>query len=191
MKLKDLNLLSVGNTIQLAGAIWQGEGKTFLCYFPKDAQDLPLEVLEMTLDEWLVFIKQTDLLETEILTKASDGTIAKAIFRKSQRQIDASVQWRVFKRDSYKCRYCGKDDVALTVDHLILWEEGGPSTPENLVAACKKCNRSRGSMPYAAWLISPYYLEVSKGLSATFRADNQDLVETLARIPRVVHTRSR
>lgn len=34
MDFEHLNLRSVGNTIQIAGAIYAGEGKIFLCFFP-------------------------------------------------------------------------------------------------------------------------------------------------------------
>lgn len=191
MKFEDLNLLSIGSTIQMSGGLWTGEGKTLLCFFPKDKNDQPLEVLEMTLEQWTAFVRQTDLLETEILTKASDGTLAKALHRKSLRQIDSAIQWRVFKRDRYTCRYCGNDDIPLTVDHLVTWEEGGPSIPDNLVASCKKDNAARGRMAYGAWLRSPHYKRVSQNLSALVRADNEALLSTLDAIPRTIHTRSR
>lgn len=105
--------------------------------------------------------------------------------------LETKVSWKVFKRDGYACRYCGNDDVPLTIDHLVLWEEGGPSTVENLVSACKKCNRTRGNTPYADWLKHRYYLKVSKGLTADVRQQNDDLVATLDAIPRMVHKRSR
>ncbi len=191
MKFKDLDVYAIGDTIQIAGAIYQGEGTTLLCFFPKEKNDLPQEVLEMDADEWKKFLFQTDVLETAILEKASDGTLAKAIVRKSQRQIDNVMQWKVWKRDAYRCRYCARDNVPLTVDHLVLWEEGGPSVPENLVSACKKCNKIRGSIYYAKWLEHPYYKDVSANLSNAERLANLALVETLSNIPRYVNTRSR
>ena len=85
------------------------------------------------------------LLEAQ--TQAEDGTLTKAILRKTARQIEASVSWQVWRRDGCRCRYCGRDNVPLTVDHLVRWEEGGPSTEENLVSSCKKCNQSQGDQP--------------------------------------------
>jgi 5-methylcytosine-specific restriction endonuclease McrA len=41
------------------------------------------------------------------------------------------------------CKWCGA--IATTVDHYpIAQAEGGPDTPDNLVAACRPCNTSRG-----------------------------------------------
>lgn len=191
MKFEELNLLEVGHTIGMTGVVFSGPDKSFLIAFPDEVLDKPLEKLEMNLEQWQAFLRQTDLLETEILTKAADGTIAKAIVRKCQRNIDAHVSWKVFKRDGYKCRYCGRDDAPLTVDHLVLWEEGGPSTEQNMVAACKKCNKARGNTPYADWLRHPFYQKASRGLDGAGRYRNEMLLPTLDGIPRVLHTRSR
>jgi 5-methylcytosine-specific restriction endonuclease McrA len=117
--------------------------------------------------------------------------LKKAILRKSTRQIDAGVSWRVFKRDEYTCRYCGKDDVPLTVDHLVLWEKGGPTIEDNLVACCKKCNKKRGNMKYEDWLVSDYYKKVSKNLSAEIRELNCVTKFSLSTIPIKYHVISR
>ena len=197
-KLSDIDILKIGNTINMTGAIFSGEGKTFLCHFPDDqtpavgVDDFPLlERLDMDLGDWEKFLRQTDLLEVEVLAKASDGTLAKAILRKSNRQIDQVVSWRVFKRDEYSCRYCGRDDVPLTVDHLVCWEEGGPSSEANMVSACKKCNKVRGNTKYAEWLQHPHYKNVSKNLNEERRRRNHELADTLAAVPRHTHIKSR
>jgi len=211
MKLSDLDLLSIGNTIGLAGAVFRGEGKVLLCMFPEergevvsgesfrdspefvglDGERASVEALDMDRDDWQKFLRQTDILETEVLQHASDGTLAKVILRKSARQIEAGVSWQVFRRDGYACRYCGKDDVPLTVDHLVLWEEGGPSIPENLVSACRKCNKARGRTQYGDWLSSPYYAKVSAGLGPDALERNRRLTETLGSVPRMKVQRSR
>lgn len=201
MTLAQRGLLKFGHTIQLAGAVYAGEGnQIFFLPFP-DEEDLVttlegdpslMEPIKMTQDDWVALLRQTDFLETEVLAQAADKTVTKAIIRKSTRQIEQGVSWSVFHRDNYRCRYCGKGEgLPLTVDHLVTWESGGPSTVENLVSACRKCNKIRGDLPYAEWLRHPHYLQVSKGLSALVRADNEELLATLDKIPRRVHQRSR
>lgn len=49
----------------------------------------------------------------------------------------------VFKRDKFKCQYCGFDKD-LTLDHVVPRSKGGKSTWNNLVTACKKCNARKG-----------------------------------------------
>lgn len=202
MRLNEVELRKFGHTIQLAGAVYVGEGKLYLAMLPDETgevlgsplfeshgagADAEIVSLNMDLDEWSAFLRQSDLLETEVLAKAQDGGVTKAIVRKSQRQISQGVSWAVYKRDGYRCRYCAADDVPLTVDHLVLWEEGGPSTKENLVAACRRCNKTRGNTQYADWLEHPYYKASSRRLDPATRLANQGLVSTLGSIPRMVH----
>jgi len=191
MKFEEIPLHSFGNTIQIVGGIWQGEGKTFLIFFPKDKADSLIEKLELSEEEWEIFLRQTDLLETQILTKASDGKLVKAVIRKSTRQIEQNISWSVFRRDSYACRYCGANDVPLTVDHLVCWEDGGPSIVDNLVSACRKCNRVRGNTSYEDWLKHEYYLNVSRKLPPSIRELNNKIASNLPLIPRMYHQRSR
>lgn len=191
-KFENLDLLKVGNTIQLAGAIWVGEGRMYLCMFPgEDELPVPVDQLDMTRDEWEKFLRQTDIMETEVLTEAADGKVAKAIIRKSARQIAQHISWAVYRRDGFACRYCGRQDVPLTVDHLVLWESGGPSIEDNLVAADKRCNKTRGNTEYADWLNHPFYRKVSQGLSPEQRQANIDLAATLDAIPRMAHKQSK
>lgn len=192
-KFLEEHLLKFGNTIQLVGAIYQGEGQTILVYFPYEEADPNSDFQHWELDraQWERFLRQTDLLETEVLQRAKDGTVTKAILRKSQRQIEQSTSWHVFKRDSFHCRYCGDGDSPLTVDHVITWESGGPSIPANLLSSCRRCNRLRGNTPYPEWLQSDTYKRRSQGLSKAVQAANEALVATLDKIPLMVTKRSR
>jgi hypothetical protein len=147
-----------------------------LLFFPREEPMGETVRLELTLDEWDKVIKQTDLVEVEVLQKATDGSLAKVILRKSARQIESGMTWRVFKRDGFKCRYCGNGDTQPTVDHVIAFENMGPTTDENLVTACRKCNRQKANMLYEAWIASEYYKKVSAGLDEETRELNRQLV---------------
>jgi len=50
----------------------------------------------------------------------------------------------VFKRDGFKCQYCGTHKE-LTIDHLVPKAKGGKTSWNNLVTACKKCNSKKGN----------------------------------------------
>lgn len=50
----------------------------------------------------------------------------------------------ILKRDLYKCAYCGRSDLPLTIDHVIPRARGGEETWENLVTACVSCNNKKG-----------------------------------------------
>lgn len=192
-KLEDLDLLQFGHTIQLSGVIYAGEKDLYLCMLPSDPwEGRELHMLDLDQEDWKKVIRQTDLLETEILEQTEDGKLVKALIRKSTRQVEQGVSWTVFSRDHYHCRYCGAGEgVPLTVDHLVLWEEGGPTIEENLVTSCRRCNRTRGRTPYIDWLCSSYYKRVSKNLPPVIREQNEALKYTLGEIPKRVHTRGR
>ena len=193
MKLSDIKLSDVGNTIQMVGAVYAGEGHAYVCLFPEDADAATLHqhILEMDSEDWKTFLRQTDLMETEVLTQASDGTLAKAMIRKSSRTVEQVINWNCFRRDNYTCRYCGNSKIPLTVDHLVRWEEGGPSIEANMLSSCRKCNKIRGDKSYADWLKHDYYLKVSRGLTPEVRAANEAIVGTLDAIPRKLHIASR
>jgi len=50
----------------------------------------------------------------------------------------------IFRRDGYRCMYCGRPSPRLTVDHVIPRHKGGRHSWENLVTACPACNRKKG-----------------------------------------------
>ena len=194
IKFEDLNIFRIGNEIDLSGMIYNdtapdGSGISYLISFP-NGSELQEKVVQLNLnhDEFKKFIQQTDLLETEIL---DNNTNRKIVVRKSQRQLDANVSWKVFRRDHYTCRYCGADDVPLTIDHLILWEHQGPTTEENLLSACKRCNKTRGNMVYDKWLESAYYNKVRKNLPILVHQANLNLKEDIKKIQPSVHKRNR
>jgi hypothetical protein len=188
LKLSDLNMYDIGNKIGIVGAIFGDADAHYVVLFP-DQEVLPFEYLQMNRDDWKKFLRQVDLCEVEVLTKNEHGDLTKMVLRKSQRFIEQRVSWAVFRRDGYKCRYCGKEGIPLTVDHLVTWESGGPSIEANLLAACRKCNKTRGDMEYKDWLKHPHYLQVSAKLSPFAREENERLAATLDRIPRNHSTR--
>jgi hypothetical protein len=171
IKFEDFDLTQVGNTMEIEGVLY---GDT-LVMLPDTKGFMYLEILIPTLEEWGKIIRQSDLKEIEGMSKGQ-----KIILRKSTRQIEQKVSWEVFRRDHYTCRYCGADDRPLTVDHVVVWEEMGPSVPMNLISSCKKCNNKRGTMRYEAWLESPYYLSNVPALTVDVIANN---VRAIADIP--------
>jgi hypothetical protein len=61
------------------------------------------------------------------------------------------IRRKVFERDNYTCFYCGKskdkDGVRLVCDHIDALTKGGGNEFNNLVSACKECNRAKGTKP--------------------------------------------
>lgn len=61
--------------------------------------------------------------------------------------IEKKIRFEVFKRDSFKCQYCGRSapDIILEVDHIVPICENGDSNIINLITSCFDCNRGKGS----------------------------------------------
>ena len=182
----DLPISEFGRSIQLIGAVFASDKESHVVLLPSyDLGELPTSTshYRMTVEDWQALQHQTDSVPTEALVKEGDKPAGKAIIMKSHRQVSKIVSWKVFKRDDYTCRYCARDDVPLTVDHLVTWESGGPSTEANLVASCGPCNNCRGEMPFGEWLKCKDYKRRSVNLSTAQQFANQALLPTLTNIP--------
>ena len=170
MDFKDFDILRIGNSLEIKGVIYGNAVEDIIIMLPGQKMPEMMKAIEPTLEQWNAIIRQSDLLEVEVI---SGDPNKKVILRKSTRQIDLNVSWSVFRRDGYKCRYCGNNHVPLTIDHIVLWENGGPTIEQNLITSCKKCNNTRGSMPYNDWLNSPEYLKVSEQLTEDEKLKNE------------------
>lgn len=55
------------------------------------------------------------------------------------------VRYRVFKRDNFTCQYCGRKppEVILEIDHRVPVSKCGTDDFDNLITACKDCNRGK------------------------------------------------
>ena len=59
---------------------------------------------------------------------------------------------KILERDRYRCQYCGLDGLTsfensliMSVDFIQPRAHKGKKEPENLVTACRPCNRIKGS----------------------------------------------
>lgn len=93
-----------------------------------------------------------------VAEKANEAWAKRKTFlaRLIRRIETTSEHWKelrtvVFKRDNFKCRYCGAADRPLECDHVVPVARGGPTVLENLVAACQPCNRSKGAKTLQEW----------------------------------------
>lgn len=68
--------------------------------------------------------------------------------RFARKYVSKKLRFEVFKRDAFRCRYCGvsnaDESTLLVVDHIVPVAEGGATAFENLVTACEPCNQGKG-----------------------------------------------
>jgi hypothetical protein len=67
----------------------------------------------------------------------------------SRKPVSKMLRFEVFKRDSFKCQYCGAEapTVLLHVDHIKPVAEGGTNDLTNLITACMPCNLGKRDIP--------------------------------------------
>lgn len=63
----------------------------------------------------------------------------------ARKSIPQGLRFEVFKRDSFKCQYCGASapEVILHIDHIKPVADGGTNDITNLVTACAGCNAGK------------------------------------------------
>lgn|SRR3990167_3447797 len=63
--------------------------------------------------------------------------------------LSRKIRFEVFKRDAFRCCYCGKNppQVTLEVDHINPVSAGGTDEISNLLSACFDCNRGKKNIP--------------------------------------------
>jgi hypothetical protein len=67
---------------------------------------------------------------------------------KLRKNINNSLRFDIFKRDNFKCIYCGSspainNNTQLEVDHVIPVSKGGDNSISNLKTICKECNSGK------------------------------------------------
>jgi hypothetical protein len=63
--------------------------------------------------------------------------------------ISKKIRFEIFKRDGFKCAYCGKAPPAVTLelDHIEPKAKGGKDDINNYLTACFDCNRGKRDIP--------------------------------------------
>jgi hypothetical protein len=84
---------------------------------------------------------------------------------KQREPLSKKIRFEVFKRDSFKCQYCGRSapDVILNVDHIIPVAAGGTNDIMNLITSCFDCNSGKGARQLSDnTIIQKQYNELEK-----------------------------
>jgi len=65
--------------------------------------------------------------------------------KRRESPISPRLRFEILKRDNFTCQYCGRKapEVELEVDHIEPYSKTKDNSPENLITACKECNRGK------------------------------------------------
>jgi hypothetical protein len=64
------------------------------------------------------------------------------------RRLSSKMKFKIAYRDNFTCQFCGAmpGNDNIEIEHLVPVAKHGSDNEENLVAACRKCNRSKSDM---------------------------------------------
>ena len=95
--------------------------------------------------------------------------------------ISSSTRFKVFERDGFTCRYCGRSvpDVVLELDHIHPKSQGGADTEANFAAACQDCNRGKGArilgaLPISKTLVGKWFHILNSEGYAAYQGQGED-----------------
>ncbi len=100
----------------------------------------------------LLYLKKAELIEAYDEIKINSVNLSLPLpsvlrlfyYVKVKRRDIPLTKRNIFRRDNYRCQYCGRANLPLTTDHIIPKSLGGKDTWENLVTACMECNTKKG-----------------------------------------------
>ena len=137
----------------------------------------PVSLLPLSTVDWQEAIRYLVLDKVEVLEwhdnwmvhSANWETRVPAVIMLREYQKPKSTmrlsKRNIFLRDEYVCQYCGThvSDQTATLDHVHPVSQGGKTTWENSVTACKPCNYRKGS-------------KLQKPIRAPFKPDYYSLI---------------
>jgi len=85
-----------------------------------------------------------DMVRTVSQAFAQPHVVRMAYYVRRPGQRVKFTKRTVLARDQHVCQYCGAQTRDLTLDHVIPRALGGETTWTNVVAACKRCNGTKG-----------------------------------------------
>jgi len=120
---------------------WRGTLEAFVKYINSEEETTPVN------DE----IEDKSDKETSLPRKDSQTTTSHKSSRKTTRDINLRLRFKVMQRDNFKCCICGKSPatspgVTLHIDHIKPWSKGGETTIDNLQTLCSECNLGKSDL---------------------------------------------
>jgi hypothetical protein len=93
----------------------------------------------------------SELVENEVpVAIPSKESTQLIIVHRTGRSVPNKLRWRVFVRDNFTCKGCGrspaKHGVILHADHILAYTNGGETVFENLQTLCETCNSGKSDL---------------------------------------------
>ncbi len=108
-----------------------------VCSLKRAVGLLMQEIAERVEDADLVLRSPTSVFPVPTVIKL------RRYVKRPHRQRVAFNRKNLFRRDDHTCQYCRLRSNDLTLDHVVPRSRGGPTSWENVVACCRRCNAQK------------------------------------------------
>lgn len=110
----------------------------------------------MAVAEMLSVVEKATEETCNAVVETSRGKARERVQRWRERLDISPSEWDVIslfvrKRDGYTCVYCGETDGPMHCDHVVPLIQGGRSSLDNLVTACRACNGGKSGRTLKEW----------------------------------------
>lgn len=110
----------------------------------------------MAVAEMLSVVEKATEETCNAVVETSRGKARERVQRWRERLDISPSEWDVIslfvrKRDGYTCVYCGETDWTMHCDHVVPLIQGGRSSLDNLVTACRACNGGKSGRTPKEW----------------------------------------
>lgn len=75
-----------------------------------------------------------------------DDDIWQSICMVERGKISNRMRFKIYERDGYRCRKCGRRTDDLEIDHIFPISKGGKSNYDNLQTLCHRCNSLKSNV---------------------------------------------
>lgn len=90
----------------------------------------------------------------------------KATYEEKYYKNKEITYFQIFKRDNFRCIYCGKSvfkyNIELVIDHIEPRKNGIDNNVINLVTSCRECNKYKSHIPLSSEIVEEIKLEILK-----------------------------
>ena len=75
-----------------------------------------------------------------------DDDIWQSICTVERGKVSNRMRFKIYERDGYRCRKCGRRTDDLEIDHIFPISKGGKSNYDNLQTLCHRCNSLKSNV---------------------------------------------
>jgi len=127
-----------------AAAEWEGDATAWVGAL-RDAGFLDVGPEGRRLHDWYDYAGRRFERRRQDRERPASTRRRRPFMRREWERLRRSIRPLILERDGARCRYCGRTDAPLHIDHITPIARGGSNELANLQVLCAPCNRAKGA----------------------------------------------